>query len=176
MLVCLTGRCQLPPATLTKRPRGCAGDSTNALLLTQGARASRGVLAYQPHSCCRTYFQVMWKYQEQASFPMSEDEYMAQLDAVAELLTQWGLVSTVRDGILRSSARGPGYTGGGGARAVRPCEAWHLGIRGQAPALSCVWPGVTRAQERPCTALRVSPSTLAAASRGAASALNEGRV
>lgn len=70
--------------------------------------------------CCRTYFQVMWKYLEQVSFPLSEAEYMAQLDAVAELLTMWGLVSTVRDGILRSSARGPGYTGGGGARAVRP--------------------------------------------------------
>ena len=68
----------------------------------------------------RTYFQVMWKYKEQVSFPLSEAEYMAQLNAVAELITQWGLVSTVRDGINRSSPRGPGYTGGGGARAVSP--------------------------------------------------------
>lgn len=62
----------------------------------------------------------MWKYAEQVSFPLSETEYMAQLNAVAELITEWGLVSTLRDGINRSSPRGPGYTGGGGARAVSP--------------------------------------------------------
>lgn len=35
---------------------------------------------------------VMWKYLEQASFPLTEDEYMQQLDAVAEYLTEWGVV------------------------------------------------------------------------------------
>ena len=79
----------------------------------------------------------MWKYQEQVSFPLSEAEYMAQLDAVAELITQWGLVSTVRDGILRSSSRGPGYTGGGGARAVsvRKHRSWLAALRKRAPQI-----------------------------------------
>ena len=91
----------------------------------------------------------MWKYLEQVSFPMSEAEYMAQLDAVAELLTQWGLVSTVRDGIQRSSSRGPGYTGGGGARAVSCLRLASEGCRVMAllPASMCVctsWTSLVR--------------------------------
>ncbi len=43
---------------------------------------------------------------------------MERLDAVAYYLTQWGVVETVRQGIDKASPRGPGYTGGGGARAV----------------------------------------------------------
>ena len=37
------------------------------------------------------YLQVMWKYLEQKSFPLTEEQYNQQLDAVAELLTEWGV-------------------------------------------------------------------------------------
>ncbi|EFJ45082.1 hypothetical protein VOLCADRAFT_38042, partial [Volvox carteri f. nagariensis] len=33
---------------------------------------------------------LMWKFLEQRSFPLSETEYMQQLDAVAEYLNDWG--------------------------------------------------------------------------------------
>lgn len=32
----------------------------------------------------------MWKYLEQASFPMSKTEYLNHLEAVASYLTAWG--------------------------------------------------------------------------------------
>jgi hypothetical protein len=38
----------------------------------------------------KVFFQVMWKYLEQASFPLSEDDYMAHLDEIAGYLTAWG--------------------------------------------------------------------------------------
>lgn len=60
----------------------------------------------------------MWKYLEQRSFPLTESQYMEQLNAVAECLTEWGAASAVRSGIDRAHIKGPGYTGGGGARAV----------------------------------------------------------
>ncbi|KAK9815109.1 hypothetical protein WJX73_007792 [Symbiochloris irregularis] len=66
----------------------------------------------------RTYFHIMWKYLEQRSFPMTESEYMDQLNAVAHCLTEWGTASAVRSGIDRAPLKGPGYTGGGGARAI----------------------------------------------------------
>lgn len=44
----------------------------------------------------RVYLQVMWKFLEQKSFPLSEDEYMAQLEAVAEYLNIWGVADLVR--------------------------------------------------------------------------------
>lgn len=66
----------------------------------------------------RVYLHVLWKFLEQQSFPLSEEEYVERLDAVAYYLTQWGVVETVKQGISKASPRGPGYTGGGGARAV----------------------------------------------------------
>ena len=60
----------------------------------------------------------MWKFLEQASFHMDERQYQAQLDAVAEYLTMWRAGETARAGIRTAAAKGPGYTGGGGARAV----------------------------------------------------------
>ena len=44
---------------------------------------------------------------------------MEQLDAVAHYVTSWGAAAAVRAGIQNASRKGPGYTGGGGARAVR---------------------------------------------------------
>ncbi len=38
----------------------------------------------------RVFCQVMWKYLEQASFPLSQTEYFEHLDTVASYLTAWG--------------------------------------------------------------------------------------
>lgn len=43
----------------------------------------------------KLYVQVMWKYREQASFPMSEAEYFAHLDAVANYLNAWDAIAQV---------------------------------------------------------------------------------
>ena len=36
----------------------------------------------------------MWRFLEQQSFPLTEEEYLLQLDAVAEYITEWGAVDT----------------------------------------------------------------------------------
>ncbi|KAL6759884.1 hypothetical protein V8C86DRAFT_2563486 [Haematococcus lacustris] len=66
----------------------------------------------------RMYLQVMWKFLEQKSFPLSEEQFMQQLDAVAEYITEWGVAATVRHGIANANPRGPGYTGGTSARCI----------------------------------------------------------
>jgi hypothetical protein len=43
------------------------------------------------------FVQVMWKYREQASFPLSEAEYVAHLNAIADYLQAWGGVSQVKN-------------------------------------------------------------------------------
>ncbi|MFM7450239.1 MAG: DUF3067 family protein [Leptolyngbyaceae cyanobacterium] len=45
---------------------------------------------------------IMWKYLEQASFPLSEAEYLAHLDAVAAYLQEWGAVQTVEAAIQQA--------------------------------------------------------------------------
>ena len=37
---------------------------------------------------------------------------------MAEYLSMWGVADTVRTGIKAANKRGPGYTGGGSAKAV----------------------------------------------------------
>jgi hypothetical protein len=44
----------------------------------------------------KIFMQVMWRYLEQVSFPLSEDEYLAHLDRVALYLNEWGQVDYVR--------------------------------------------------------------------------------
>jgi hypothetical protein len=61
----------------------------------------------------------MWKHLEQRSFPLTEEQYQEQLDAVAEMVALWGVSDAVRAGIAGGRARGPGFTAGGSARAVR---------------------------------------------------------
>ena len=36
----------------------------------------------------------MWKFVEQQSFHLTEEQYMMQLDAVADYLNDWGVVDT----------------------------------------------------------------------------------
>ncbi len=50
----------------------------------------------------KIYVQVMWRYLEQASFPLSETEYLEHLDAVANYLNAWGGVEQVIDFITRT--------------------------------------------------------------------------
>jgi hypothetical protein len=38
----------------------------------------------------KIYLQVMWKYQEQASFPLSEEDYLAHLDSIGNYLSAMG--------------------------------------------------------------------------------------
>ncbi len=43
----------------------------------------------------KIFLQVMWRYLEQVSFPMTEDEYFENLDAIAVHLNEWGVASAV---------------------------------------------------------------------------------
>ena len=47
------------------------------------------------------YLQIMWKFLGQKSFPLSEAEYVEQTDAVAELLSEWGVGDVVRESLPR---------------------------------------------------------------------------
>ncbi|KAK3001134.1 hypothetical protein RJ639_020344 [Escallonia herrerae] len=48
---------------------------------------------------------VMWKYVEQRSFPLSEEEYLLRLDDVANTLKCWGAVSHIRDSLTKLKER-----------------------------------------------------------------------
>jgi hypothetical protein len=43
------------------------------------------------------FVQIMWKYLEQQSFPLSESEYLAHLDAIANYLNAWSAQQQFRD-------------------------------------------------------------------------------
>jgi hypothetical protein len=45
----------------------------------------------------KIYLQVMWRYLEQVSFPLSEEEYLAHLDTIATYLNAMGGVQQVVD-------------------------------------------------------------------------------
>lgn len=53
----------------------------------------------------KIFVQVMWKYLEQASFPLSEGEYLEHLDTVAHYLHAWGGVRQVQDYIHQTRER-----------------------------------------------------------------------
>ncbi len=53
----------------------------------------------------KIFVQVMWKYLEQASFPLSEAEYVAHLDQVAGYIVAWGAVSQVQTYIEKTRER-----------------------------------------------------------------------
>ncbi len=53
----------------------------------------------------KIFVQVMWKYLEQASFPLSEAEYAAHLDQVAGYIGAWGAVSQVQAYIEKTRER-----------------------------------------------------------------------
>ncbi len=53
----------------------------------------------------RIFVQIMWKYLEQASFPLSESEYFEHLNGVVAYLNDWGGVSQVVDYINKTKER-----------------------------------------------------------------------
>ncbi|KAG6396857.1 hypothetical protein SASPL_143014 [Salvia splendens] len=48
---------------------------------------------------------VMWKYMEQRSFPLTEEEYILRLDDVANTLKCWGAVSHIRNSLQKVKER-----------------------------------------------------------------------
>ncbi|XP_015870261.2 uncharacterized protein LOC107407458 [Ziziphus jujuba] len=48
---------------------------------------------------------VMWKYREQKSFPLTEEEYLLRLDDVANTLKCWGAVSHIRNSLANIKER-----------------------------------------------------------------------
>lgn len=53
----------------------------------------------------KIFVQIMWKYLEQASFPLTEAEYMARLDTVASYLLAWGATLQVQDFVEQTRDR-----------------------------------------------------------------------
>ena len=53
----------------------------------------------------KIYLQVMWKYQEQASFPISEAEYLDRLNTIASYLAAMGVVEQVQKFIDKTTER-----------------------------------------------------------------------
>ncbi|MFB2975114.1 DUF3067 family protein [Microseira sp. BLCC-F43] len=53
----------------------------------------------------KIFVQVMWKYLEQASFPLSEAEYMAHLDTIASYLVALGATAQVQKYIEQTRER-----------------------------------------------------------------------
>ncbi len=53
----------------------------------------------------KIFVQVMWRYLEQASFPMTAQEYLDHLEAVATYLQGWGATHQVTDYIQKTRER-----------------------------------------------------------------------
>lgn len=53
----------------------------------------------------KIFVQVMWRYLEQASFPMTSQEYQDHLEAVATYLTGWGAFQQVMEAIQSTRER-----------------------------------------------------------------------
>lgn len=54
----------------------------------------------------KLFVQVMWRYLEQASFPMTPQEYQDHLEAVATYLQGWGAFSQVME-VIQSTRERP---------------------------------------------------------------------
>lgn len=53
----------------------------------------------------KIFLQVMWKYQEQASFPLSEADYLAHLDTVGSYLAAMGSAEQVKQFIENTNEK-----------------------------------------------------------------------
>jgi hypothetical protein len=78
------------------------GQELHELLLAKWGR-SFGIQLRRTQG--RIFVQVMWKYLEQASFPMTEAEYLAHLETVATYLNAWGGTEQLRQYILETRER-----------------------------------------------------------------------
>ncbi|MFM7425836.1 MAG: DUF3067 family protein [Elainella sp.] len=78
------------------------GEELHQLLLAKWGRSFDVQLRRSQN---KVFLQVMWKYLEQASFPMSETEYLAHLDTVASYLTAWGSIDQVQSFVEQTRER-----------------------------------------------------------------------
>lgn len=53
----------------------------------------------------KVFLQVMWKYLEQASFPLTEVEYLAHLETIANYLNAWGSAAQVQQFVEQTRDR-----------------------------------------------------------------------
>ena len=53
----------------------------------------------------KVFFQVMWRYLEQASFPMDEDEYLAHLQEIVMYLEAMGCLTQIKTVIEETNER-----------------------------------------------------------------------
>lgn len=53
----------------------------------------------------KIFVQVMWKYLEQVSFPLTEGEYLDHLDTVVNYLHAWGATTQVADYLQKTRDR-----------------------------------------------------------------------
>jgi hypothetical protein len=53
----------------------------------------------------KIFVQVMWKYLEQASFPLTQAEYIEHLNAIISYLEAWGSVAQVKEFIEQTRDR-----------------------------------------------------------------------
>ncbi|MEO0376532.1 hypothetical protein C1752_01264 [Acaryochloris thomasi RCC1774] len=53
----------------------------------------------------KVFVQVMWRYLEQASFPMTELEYQEHLDAIATYIKGWGAGQQITDYVQNTKER-----------------------------------------------------------------------
>ncbi len=53
----------------------------------------------------KVFFQVMWRYLEQVSFPMDEEEYLAHLKEIVMYLEAMGCLTQVQKAIEETSER-----------------------------------------------------------------------
>jgi hypothetical protein len=53
----------------------------------------------------RIYLQVMWRYLEQASFPLSETEYFEHLTAIAAYLQEWNAIDQLQRFLIHTRER-----------------------------------------------------------------------
>ena len=87
-------------ANLSKRVM--TGDDLHQLLLTKWGYSFDVQLRRVQG---KVILQVMWKYLEQASFPMTESEYMAHLETIASYITAWGGTEQVQQFVEQTRER-----------------------------------------------------------------------
>ena len=53
----------------------------------------------------KIFLQIMWRYQEQQSFSMTEKEFILHLDTISSYLSDWGVVDQVKKFIETTKER-----------------------------------------------------------------------
>ena len=78
------------------------GQELRAIIMTKWGYSYDVQIKKTPN---KIYLQVMWKYQEQASFPLSEADYLTHLDTVGGYLAAMGSVEQIRQFIEKTNEK-----------------------------------------------------------------------